>query len=125
MGLSSYGAVIGLIVMLFLYSKQHKKKFKDLLFAIMPSIPLMYGIGKIGCFLVGCCYGIKYYGPLSITYNYSPSAPKDIGLFPIQLLEAIVFIIIFVFRLSELLVFIICIKKKIQEECYLRKEKNG
>ncbi len=55
----------------------------------------MYGIGKIGCSLAGCCYGIEYTGPLSISYKYSYSAPKEINLFPVQLLESIVFIIIF------------------------------
>ena len=94
-GLSSYGAVIGITILLFLYSKQYKKRFKDLFYIVLPSIPLMYGIGKIGCFLAGCCYGIEYTGPFSISYKYSYSAPKEINLFPVQLLESIVFIIIF------------------------------
>ena len=94
-GLSSYGAVIGIIILLLLYSKQYKKNFKDLIYIVLPSIPLMYGIGKIGCFLAGCCYGIEYTGPLSISYKYSYSAPKEISLFPVQLLESIIFISIF------------------------------
>ena len=96
-GLSSYGAVIGIILMLLLFSKQYKKKFGELIYIFLPSIPLMYSIGKIGCFLVGCCYGIEYNGPFSIIYNYSYSAPKGISLFPIQLLEAIVFMLIFIY----------------------------
>ena len=96
-GLSSYGAVIGIILMLFLFSKQYKKHFKDLIYALLPAIPLMYGIGKIGCFLGGCCYGINYDGPFHVTYNYSLSAPKNMNLFPIQLFETIIFIIIFLY----------------------------
>ena len=96
-GQSSYGALIGILLMLFLYSKLCKKSYKDLLYIISPPIPLMYGIGKIGCFLAGCCYGIKYDGLLSITYNYSVSAPKGISLFPIQIVETIVFILIFLY----------------------------
>lgn len=94
-GLSSYGAVIGIIILLLLYSKQYKKRFKDLIYIVLPSIPLMYAIGKIGCFLAGCCYGIEYNGPFSISYKYSYSAPKELSLFPVQLLESIVFICIF------------------------------
>lgn len=101
-GLSSYGAIIGIILLLFLFSKQFKKSFKDLIYILLPSIPLMYGIGKIGCFLVGCCYGIEYNGPLSVTYNYSYSAPKGISLFPVQLLESIVFIIIFIYTYDKI-----------------------
>ena len=51
LGLSSYGAVLGGIVFLLLFSIQFKKKTKDLLLTFAPSLPLMYGIGKIGCFL--------------------------------------------------------------------------
>ena len=94
-GLSSYGAVIGIIILLLLYSKQYKKRFKDLIYIVLPSIPLMYAIGKIGCFLAGCCYGIEYTGPLTVLYKYSYSAPKEISLFPVQLLESSVFISIF------------------------------
>lgn len=94
-GLSSYGAVIGVFIMLFLFSKQFKKKFNELLYALLPSIPLMYGIGKIGCFLAGCCHGIKYNGPFHIVYNYSYSAPKGVSLFPVQLVEALMFLTIF------------------------------
>ena len=57
----------------------------------------MYGISKIGCFLAGCCYGIKYNGPLSITYKYSLSAPKNISLLPIQIIETITFILIYLY----------------------------
>ena len=44
----------------------------------------MYSIGKIGCLLVGCCYGIEYSGPFSIVYNYSYSDIVGVRLFPIQ-----------------------------------------
>lgn len=101
-GLSSYGAVIGIIILLFLFSMQYKKSFKKLIYILLPSISLMYGIGKIGCFLAGCCYGIEYNGPLSVVYNYSYSAPKGISLFPVQLLEAIIFIVIFIYTYNKI-----------------------
>ena len=90
-GLSSYGAVIGILLITFLFSWQYKKCFKELIYLILPSVPLMYSIGKIGFFISGCCYGIKYSGPFNVTYNYSFSAPKGVGLFPVQLFEAIIF----------------------------------
>ena len=96
-GFSSYGAVIGSILMLLLFSKQFKKSIKDLLCSILPAIPLMYGIGKIGCFLAGCCYGIEYSGLFNVVYKYSVNAPNNVKLFPVQLVEAIVFLGIFLF----------------------------
>ena len=94
-GLSSYGAVIGIILMLVLFKVQFKKKLSDLLYIVMPAIPIMYAIGKIGCFLVGCCYGIEYNGPFNIMYKYSLEVPNNIHLFPIQIVETIIFTLIF------------------------------
>ena len=68
-GLSSYGAIIGIIILVLLFSKQFKKSFSELLIIILPAIPLMYGIGKIGCFLTGCCYGIEYNKIFNVVYN--------------------------------------------------------
>ena len=97
--LSSYGALLGIIIMLFVYSKQFKFKFLDLLYMLIMVIPLMYSIGKLGCFSAGCCYGIKYNGLFSVVYHKPTSAPPGVGLFPIQLWESIVFALIFVFLL--------------------------
>lgn len=101
LGLSSYGAVIGAMLFLLLFCIQFKKSIKELLYIFIPSIPLMYGIGKIGCFLVGCCYGIEYNGFLNVIYKYSKSAPKNIPLFPIQIVETIVFISIFIYMMVQ------------------------
>ncbi len=95
-GFSSVGAVIGIIIMSIIYIKLFKINIKTIIETFICSIPLIYSIGKIGCFLTGCCYGIYYNGPFSITYHYSPNNNNGISLFPIQLLESIVFFIIFI-----------------------------
>ncbi len=96
-GLSSYGAVIGLLVMIIIFSKQFKKNIENILYDVIPVVPIMYSIGKIGCFFVGCCYGVEYNGIFSITYNYSYSAPNFVKLFPTQLVESLLFLIIFIY----------------------------
>ena len=60
-------------------------------------LPLLYAVGKIGCFIAGCCYGIEYYGIGNVVYNYVPKS-EIIGLhlFPIQIVESIVFFLIFI-----------------------------
>ena len=81
----------GLII--FLITKTDPKK----LFAILLfSVPLIYAIGKLGCFLNGCCYGIDYNGPMGVIYSNSKHAPTGISLFPVQLTESIVNLIIFI-----------------------------
>lgn len=58
-------------------------------------IPLFHCCGRIGCFLAGCCYGIEYSGPLAVTFTESLGAPNHVSLFPVQLLEAGLNLIIF------------------------------
>lgn len=94
-GFSSVGAVIGIVIMSFIYIKLFKVSIKVVIETFFCSVPLIYSIGKIACFLSGCCYGIEYSGPFSITYLYSSNNNNGISLFPVQLLESIVFFILF------------------------------
>lgn len=101
LGFSSLGGVIGGLIMLYLYSLLVNKDYKYMLILFMPSIPLMYAIGKIGCFVAGCCYGIPYDGIGHIVYHSSEVALLNTNLFPIQIVETIIFLIIFVYIISR------------------------
>lgn len=102
-GFSSIGAVIGIIIMSIIYIKLFKSSIKMIVETFICSIPLIYSIGKIACFLAGCCYGIEYNGPLSITYQYSPNNINGISLFPVQLFESIVFFVLFLISFNMVL----------------------
>lgn len=101
LGFSSLGGVIGGLIMLYLYSLLVKKDYKYMLILFMPSIPLMYAIGKIGCFVAGCCYGIPYDGIGHIVYHSSEVALLNTNLFPVQIVETIIFLIIFIYIISR------------------------
>ena len=90
-GLSSYGGLLGVIIATIIFEFIVPTNKKLLKYTII-SLPLTYGIGKIACFIAGCCYGIPYNGLFNVIYKDN----LNIGQFPIQLLEAIVFIIIFI-----------------------------
>jgi phosphatidylglycerol:prolipoprotein diacylglycerol transferase len=45
-------------------------------------LPFSLAIGRIGCFLQGCCRGIEHHGWLSVTYS------DGIPRYPVQLFEA-------------------------------------
>lgn len=96
-GISSYGGLIGGLIMLTMFAFQFKKSIKEMLLTFMPSIPLMYALGKIGCFLVGCCHGIEYNGIFHVTYNFSQVANPNTPYVPVQLLESLFFIAIFIY----------------------------
>lgn len=91
-GLSSYGGLVGLVLSSYIFEKIVYMNNKLIKVSII-SLPLIYSISKIACFIVGCCYGIPYDGLFSVTYSHG----LNISLFPVQLVETIVFMIIFVF----------------------------
>ena len=89
-GLSSYGGLIGIILAAITFEKILPTNNQIIKYSII-SLSLIYGLSKSACFIVGCCYGIPYDGLFSVTYTSGLNIP----LFPIQLLETIVFLIIF------------------------------
>lgn len=88
-GFVFYGGLIGGIIALPVVKKIHKIDVFNIIKAVIPCIPLAHGIGRFGCHLTGCCYGIHYDGIFHIVYHNNLFAPNDIGLFPVQLLEAL------------------------------------
>ncbi len=67
-----------------------------------PAIALGHGIGRLGCFSAGCCYGAESHGPLSVIFT-NPEAherfgtPLDTPLYPTQLMESFAEFAIFAF----------------------------
>ncbi len=95
-GFVFYGGLIGGVIGLFIYVKLYKLnafKFFELYATI---VPLGHSIGRVGCFLGGCCYGIEYDGPLSCTYDINiGNTPVGVPLFPVQLVEAFLLLCLF------------------------------
>lgn len=92
-GLSSLGGATGLLISVIVFTKIYKEKTKVIQESYAISLPIMYGISKLGCHFAGCCYGIPYDRIFYTTSKFEETYDK---LFPIQLTESIVFIIIFI-----------------------------
>jgi phosphatidylglycerol:prolipoprotein diacylglycerol transferase len=88
-GFVVYGGIIAGILAAMIYCKKAKLVFSRYLDCAAPSIALAQGFGRIGCLLAGCCYGIAWEGPLSITFTNSSYAPNNIALFPSQLASSV------------------------------------
>ncbi len=78
------GLVFGALFTIFFGVKQ-KLSLKDFEFTI-PLLALGHGIGRIGCFLAGCCYGTHCELPWAIELN-------GISRHPVQLYEAFILIV--------------------------------
>lgn len=109
-GLVFYGGLILAIILDVLYAKKAKLKISDYASVIIPSIPFAHAIGRIGCFLAGCCYGRVCDTPFSVIYTEPISdVPIGVPVFPVQLLEAacniLVFVILIVYTAKRLKTF--------------------
>ncbi len=87
-GFVFYGGLLGALLGYYIYCRQYHIRFICLLDLIAPSVPIIHGFGRIGCFFAGCCYGLPYRGPLHIIFHKSTIAPNNLALLPIQLIES-------------------------------------
>ncbi len=58
-GMVFFGGVAFAIIAILIWSRINKIPALKLLDAIAPATALGYAIGRIGCFLRGCCYGVE------------------------------------------------------------------
>lgn len=101
-GFVFYGGFIGAVIGVFIYTRQYKVPIESLVYVFTPAVPLIHAIGRIGCFCAGCCYGKPYSGPFSVVFKGSLIAPSTYPVFPVQLLESIVNMFIFIILLWAL-----------------------
>lgn len=91
-GLVFYGGLIASLLVGVWFVRRHRLPFLILSDVFAPAIALGHAIGRIGCFLVGCCYGKI----VSHTAWYTVMFPKDahsfapagVPLYPTQLMES-------------------------------------
>lgn len=92
-GFVFYGGLLGGCVGLIIYSKLKKESFLDFSDVYVSILPLGQAIGRIGCYLNGCCYGIEYQGKIGVNYYISGN---QILVFPTWFVEALVCIVLFI-----------------------------
>ncbi len=95
-GFVFYGGLLGGILGLYIYTKMYKLSFTDYADLFATVTPLGHACGRVGCLLGGCCYGMPYDGPFCWVYTSSiGNPPLNTPLFPIQLLEAALLLVLF------------------------------
>jgi phosphatidylglycerol:prolipoprotein diacylglycerol transferase len=97
-GVISWGFLIGGIAGAFAFKFLKKEKIYDLLDLMAPYFILAIAIGRIGCFLRGCCHGLPTNLPWGILYNEGSLAAQaglHTAIHPTQLYHSIADFIIF------------------------------
>lgn len=93
------GGIGGVILALNFCKSKYQIPVQQYIQSCIGCIPIGHAFGRIGCFLVGCCHGVPYTGWLSVTYTESLFAPCGVELFPVQLVEAAIELILGIFLL--------------------------
>ncbi|MFH1825640.1 MAG: prolipoprotein diacylglyceryl transferase [Candidatus Firestonebacteria bacterium] len=107
-GLVFYGGLIGGLIIFFWYVKKYNFKVWKIIDIFTLGLVLGQGIGRIGCFFSGCCYGIK-----SNKFGVIFSNLKDeIPHIPTQIIESIGLFIIFTILINT--------KKKLDGEIFIK-----
>ncbi|OGF51325.1 MAG: prolipoprotein diacylglyceryl transferase [Candidatus Firestonebacteria bacterium GWA2_43_8] len=92
-GLVFYGSLIGGVLFFFWYVKRQKLDVLLVSDIIIPAVALGQALGRLGCFMRGCCYGkpVEYFGIIF------PDIGDKIPHIPTQLIEAAAMLGIFFF----------------------------
>lgn len=87
-GFVVFGGLIGGVLTAYLYCKKKKTDFWKTFDLAVPCVALAQAIGRIGCFLAGCCYGKETNSVCGVVFQESFYAPSGVKLFPIQLVSS-------------------------------------
>ncbi len=95
-GLTAYGAVLGATLGIWIYSRFSRFQFGYFADTVAPGIVLAQTLGRVGCTINGCCYGVETALPWGITYT-SPNSLCPVGLtsHPTTVYEIIWLLIVF------------------------------
>jgi phosphatidylglycerol---prolipoprotein diacylglyceryl transferase len=97
-----YGGVVGAVLAVILYTHFQKMPLLPTLDVCCAAVPLGHSIGRLGCFMAGCCFGkptdvawaVKFTNPLAAQLA---GTPLGIHLHPTQLYEAVLEFLNFLF----------------------------
>ncbi len=113
-GLVFSGGIIGVVLTMLWYIKRHDLPLGKIADLWAPAIAIGQSLGRIGCFMAGCCYGRPTDSFLGVTYTHPHClAPLGEKLHPVQLYSSISGLIIF------LAVMLLYKKRKFEGQVFL------
>lgn len=97
-GFVFFGGLLGALLFLKMFAFQFNQPFWKYIDLFVPIFPLVHAIGRVGCFLAGCCYGVEWHGICSVTYpdDAIVEGVNLVSRFPVQILESILNLGVFI-----------------------------
>jgi len=93
-GVSFFGAIAGGFVAVVLFSLRHRLDLWRVADTVSPGLALAAAVGRVGCFLNGCCYGLPTEGFWGTFTRFAPGLRH-----PTQLYESVLYFLVFGFLL--------------------------
>ena len=88
-GLVFYGGFIMAMAVVIIYVKKNEMSLWKVGDILAPSVAIGQGVGRLGCFFAGCCYGRETDVPWAVIFkNPNTLAPMDVHLHPTQLYDS-------------------------------------
>lgn len=89
-GVGVYGAVIGVLLAIVIYCSVKKLSIWLIADLVSPGSLVGMAVGRVGCILNGCCYGVESDAFCSVTYtNPNTYAPLNVSVLPTQFFHLI------------------------------------
>lgn len=105
LALVSWGGIIGGLSAIMLMAGKWKQSFLRLADIFTPGSLIGMGIGRIGCFFAGCCYGVHASSPFGVAFTdpVAPASAMRQPLTPVQLVSAAFLVLagLFLMRLAS------------------------
>jgi phosphatidylglycerol---prolipoprotein diacylglyceryl transferase len=96
-GLVWYGGFLAALAATVHWARRHDVPFLKLGDMIAPGLALGHGVGRLGCFAAGCCFGRPTDLPWAITFTHPDTlAVPNVAVHPSQLYEAVLNVELFV-----------------------------
>ncbi|MSO21499.1 MAG: prolipoprotein diacylglyceryl transferase [Acidobacteria bacterium] len=97
-----YGGLIASILTAVYLTRKYDLSFLRAGDVLMPGVALGLGLGRLGCFSAGCCWGKETDAQWGVTYTNSYShetvgVPLNVALHPTQIYESVLSLAIFAF----------------------------
>jgi phosphatidylglycerol:prolipoprotein diacylglycerol transferase len=100
-----YGGLILAVGVALWYLWRHKMPMWTVCDVFAPGIAFGHVVGRLGCFMAGCCYGKETHVPWAVTFtnpfaNANAGTPLNVPLHPTQLYEAGAELLVLTFLLA-------------------------
>jgi phosphatidylglycerol:prolipoprotein diacylglycerol transferase len=88
-----YGGFLGALPFAFFYIRRQKLPWLPVLDVLAPALAAGHAVGRVGCFLAGCCWGSECSRAWAVTFTSQDAhgmfgTPLNVPLHPAQLYEA-------------------------------------